>query len=297
MHLRPRVEHEPMVKIREIPERVKLWRMPGHAGVELMHATYVRQTFARHDHEGFAVGVIERGALGFHYRGEDVVASPGEINLANPGEAHTGHAAGDEGWTYRMFYLDTSLLGEAASQIACRPRGMPFFKPGVIRDRALAGVIRGLHMALENKEAPALARESGLLSMLAGLVTRHADDPPPLRPVGRERLHVSRARTYIEEHFSEDLSIATLSSIAGLSPFYFFRAFSRETGLTPHAYLVQARVRRARGLLDAGLPAATAALEAGFSDQSHLTRHFKRIFGITPGRYGNIVQDHRCRAV
>ena len=81
----------------KLQEQVKLWRSPGLGDIELMHANYVTQSFPRHTQEGFGVGVIERGALEFYYRGENVVASPGVINIVNPGEVHTGHAATDQG--------------------------------------------------------------------------------------------------------------------------------------------------------------------------------------------------------
>jgi len=79
------------------PETAKLWRIPQF-NVELLHAKYVTQSFPRHSHDQYAIGVIETGALGFYYRGENVVAPQGNINLCIPGEVHTGHAASDSGW-------------------------------------------------------------------------------------------------------------------------------------------------------------------------------------------------------
>ncbi|MDY6951516.1 MAG: AraC family ligand binding domain-containing protein, partial [Thermodesulfobacteriota bacterium] len=156
-------------------EQVKLWRLPELGPLELMHATYVTQTFPRHTHEGFGVGVIERGALGFYYRGEHVVAPRGEISLVNPDEVHTGHAAAAAGWTYRMFYFNAPLLHETARQIAGRPKDIPFFQAGVIRDNDLAASIRSLHVHLEKNGRSALEKESRLLWMLTQLITRHAD--------------------------------------------------------------------------------------------------------------------------
>jgi AraC-like DNA-binding protein len=272
-------------------ERVKLWRLPELGKVDLLRATYVTQTFPRHTHEGFAVGVIEHGALGFFYRGENVVAPAGFINLANPGEPHTGHAAVETGWTYRMFYLDVDVLQKAAHQMSGRLQDLPFFRVGVIYDERLAGLILNLHRILEKGDASLLEKESGFLRMLAGLIARHADAPPLLRSTGRERLRIRRVREYIEEHFSEDIPLSMAASIACLSPFHFLRVFSEETGLTPHAYLTQVRVRRAKALIEKGWQVAAAACEVGFTDQSHLTRHFKRITGITPGYFSKIVQD------
>jgi AraC-like DNA-binding protein len=279
------------MKAYTIQEQIKLWRLPELGNLELMHATYVTQSFPRHTHEGFGVGVIERGALGFYYRGENVVAPPGVISLVNPGEVHTGHAAAESGWTYRMFYFDAPLLQEAASEIAGRPKDIPFFQAGVIHDDCLASSIRSLHLTLEKKEASTLERESRLLWMLTQLVIRHADAPLALRTVGQERQPVKRVQEYIKAHLHENLSLNQLASVAHLSPFHFIRVFQKELGLPPHAYLTQARVNRAKTLLAKGRKIADTAFETGFVDQSHLTRHFKRITGVTPGQYRKIVQD------
>lgn len=70
--------------------------------------------------------MIEEGALGFFYRGENVVAAPGKINLCVPGEVHTGQPATPEGWCYRMLYFGTSVLEQVAADVADRPGSCPF---------------------------------------------------------------------------------------------------------------------------------------------------------------------------
>jgi AraC-like DNA-binding protein len=273
-------------------EQSKFWHLPELGNLELLRATFVTQSFPRHTHDNFAVGVIEQGALGFYYRGENVVASQGAINLANPDEAHTGYAAAETGWTYRMFYLDASMLQKAATEITNRPiPNLPFFQAGVLQDDELAGTIHQFHRSLESNANSQLEKESRLLWMLTQLIIRHADAPPALSTMGREDASVERARDYIEAYYGDDISIDHLAAVANLSRFHFIRVFRHQMGLTPHAYLTQVRVRRAKEFLTQGWPISAAAVETGFVDQSHLTRHFKRIMGVTPGQYRNIVQD------
>jgi AraC-like DNA-binding protein len=274
-----------------LQEHVKLWRMSELGDVELMYAHYVTQSFPRHTHEGFGVGIIEHGALGFYYRGQNVVASPGEINLVNPDEVHTGHAAAAQGWTYRMFYFGADLLQNVASQIAGKQGKIPFFQDGVIHDHELADMIHSLHANLEEDRISLLEKESRFLLMLTQLVARHSDDPPALQNVGREHLPVNRAKEFIKAHYNENISIERLSSIANLSPFHFIRAFRSHVGLPPHAYLTQIRIREAKGFFKKGWKIADTAYETGFADQSHLSKHFKRITGYTPGQYSNFIQD------
>ena len=272
-------------------ERVKLWQPPGMANIELLHAAYVEQTFPRHAHEGFAVGVIEQGALGFYYRGENVVADPGTINLANPGEVHTGQAAAESGWTYRMFYMPAEQLQAAAADMSPHPTEFPFFKKGVIHDRPLARKIHALHAALEAGDLSSLERESRFLDMLTSLIARHADAPPTTSAPAKAAREINRACDYIAACYAEDISLDKIAAIACLSPFHFAREFKKTLGLPPHTYLIQTRVRKAREMISAGKPIAQTAIDTGFTDQSHLTRHFKRITGVTPGQYSKIVQD------
>ena len=137
------------MKPKSLRAKTKVWRVPD-LDLELLHAEHQTQSFPRHTHERYAVGVIEAGALGFHYRGENVVASTGDISLCVPGEAHTGQPAVNEGWTYRMFYVETSWLETLTSEIADKPRSLPFFRSGVIADVALARQLRTLHIRLED---------------------------------------------------------------------------------------------------------------------------------------------------
>lgn len=268
----------------EPAEKTKFWRDPGLQNLELLRATYVSHAFIPHVHEGFAIGVIERGAEAFDYRHAHHVALAGAIVVINPGEPHTGQAAAASGWTYRMLYPDAGLLQQAASQVAGRARGAPLFPSPVIFDAGLAAHILGLHALLE---APGsiLERESRFLLTFAQLIARHADERPAPRPPGEARQNVVGVRDYLESHFGQEVTLAQLSQVAGLSPFHLLRAFRRVFGMTPRAYLTQVRVSHAKRLLRAGLPITQVALEAGFNDPSHLTRRFKQVVGVTPGQY------------
>lgn len=265
-------------------EYAKIWRADDIGDIELLHARYINYSFARHTHEGAAVGVIEEGAESFYYRGAMHTAPVGQIVVFNPDEVHTGQGADERGWRFRIFYLDSRLLQQAAAELSGRPGDIPFFADPTIHDPEAAAMLRNLHMSLESGGS-ALERQSKFVWAFANLVQRHADDRPVARAIGGEKSVVRLVREYLENHFAENVSLEELTTFSGLSSYHLIRVFRAETGLPPHAYLEQIRIHRARQLLRAGASIADVAFQTGFSDQSHFTRHFKKMTGVTPGQY------------
>ncbi|MGH2495990.1 MAG: AraC family ligand binding domain-containing protein [Ktedonobacteraceae bacterium] len=274
------------MSISPVRERTQFWREPTLSNLELLRATYITHAFAPHIHDGYAIGVIESGAEQFKYRRSVHVAPRGSIVIINPGEMHTGEAATEQGWTYRMLYPDVSLLQRAASEVAGKQQDIPFFPSPVVDDPMLAAQLLQLHAMLENSPS-ALERDSRFLWVLAQLVLRHADSqasPQPIRIRG-EQAWVQQVRAYVEDHYAENVSLEQLANFVNVSPFHLLRVFRDVVGLPPHNYLTQVRVGRARQLLQASLRPAEVALAVGFNDQSHLTRHFKALVGVTPALY------------
>jgi len=263
------------------------------AGLEWVHATYVSHVFPRHTHESFAIGLVEAGVQATDYRGAKHYATAGDICLVNPGEAHTGYAPDETGWTYRCSYPAEAILQKAAAEVAGREAGPPHFPSPVIRDPSLACLLRDFFASLEPRRN-ALEQESRLLSALTQMIVRHSEQRPGCHRTGRERHAVGRVRDYIHENYADNISLTELAAAANLSRFHLIRVFQKEMNLTPHAYLTQVRVRMAKELLARKIPAARVAAAVGFSDQSHLTRRFKGIMGLPPGQYAqmsNFVQD------
>ena len=265
-------------------EVARLWRPSDLPGVEVLHASYTTHAFARHTHDEVAVGVIDAGVERFEYRGATHDAPPGSVVVFNAGEVHTGRAATGAGWAMRMLYLDPRLLQDAARALSGRAHDVPVFVAPVIADPELARLLDRLHGALGTPRHT-LERETRLLRVLGHLVQAHAEDPPPgrQRPAASRAVHTARA--FLDAHAARNVSLRELAEAAGLSPYHLARTFRAELGVTPHAYLEQVRIGRARELLCGRLPLSRVGLEAGFSDQSHFTKRFKRFVGVTPRQY------------
>ena len=157
-----------------VEEQANFWHDALLGDLELLHATYITHAFAPHIHEGYAIGVIERGAEQFAYRGAQHVAGAGSVVIINPAEVHTGQAAVDNGWTYRMLYPAAEQLRRAAVQLTDAQADYPFFTQAVVEDVTLAQQLRNLHIHLEAGSEP-LARETLWLTLLTELIARHAD--------------------------------------------------------------------------------------------------------------------------
>jgi AraC-like DNA-binding protein len=264
-------------------EHIKLWQAPDLDGLELIHARYRNQRFDPHFHDTYSIGMLEQRAMAFQARGAVHTASRGQITIINPGVVHTGEPATEGGWQYRSLYPSIASLKAVARELTGLEADMPYF-PLVFHDPQLSAALRALHQSLETPGA-ALERQSVYLMLLATLIHRHADARYAPQAVRVEHRAVLQAKAFLRAHVSDDVSLEELTHVTGLSPFYLVRVFKQQTGLPPHRYQTQLRVELAKQRLRAGADIATVALDVGFADQSHLTRKFKAVVGVTPGQY------------
>ena len=264
-------------------EWTKIWH---HAqfDVGLLHAYYVQHAYPRHSHDYYVISLIERGRQSFTHKGTKHLTPPGGVIFINPGEVHTGEAADQRGFELRSLYPTTSLMETAVFELTGHSQGLPFFKDVRVDHHWAAKSVLSLHKAI-SQEASTLESESRLLWTLTQLIKRYANIGATEQPLGKERKVIQQARDYIEECFAEGITLNQLAQQVALSPYYLLRVFHAEVGMPPYAYLESVRIRHAQRLIETGKPLAAVAIEVGFSSQSHLTRQFKKIIGVTPGQY------------
>lgn len=253
-----------------------------------------RHRFARHTHEQFGIGVLERGAQRSASGRGEVEAVAGDIITVNPGEVHDGVPLDDRGRAWRILYFDPGVLAPVCQEIDESGRAAGEFTLPVLRDGATAATLVQLFDAITcgSRNAPtdaALHRESLLLMVIA-----RAMDEPSLHQGDRPRVaqtpsSIVHALARIDDDPAAPVALDDLAAASGLSRFQVLRAFTRATGMTPHAYLVQRRIDLARRLMASGLALVDAAAESGFADQSHMTRVFVRKYGLSPRAYAAAV--------
>ncbi|WP_193366976.1 AraC family transcriptional regulator [Pelagibius marinus] len=268
-------------------DSVCFWREKRFDDLECLKARFYRHAYAPHVHDTFALGVIVAGAEAFTYRGARHVAPAGSLVAVNPDELHDGAPAG-EGFAYRMLYPSVALVQDIADELDDRPAGFPAFRAAVMDDPEAAARLGEAHALMEAhvlRGAPKLAVDEAFTTALTLMVRRHSVSEPRGRRLGQEPGPIRRARRFIDDLYMQDLTLDGLARIAGLSRYHFLRAFRREVGVTPHAYLTHRRIAAAKLFLAGAEPLSEVALACGFYDQSHFSRAFKGCTGLTPGQY------------
>ena len=247
-------------------------------GIEAM-SLVSNHHFPRHSHEQFGIGVVHFGAHRSWSGVGHVEAFAGDVIMVNPDEIHDGTPVGGIARGWQIIYFEPSLVAREVAEEIVRPAEI--LRP-VARDPHLAQLVVHLLACLTSPRPDALATEEALLRSLIHALQRHgvaqpfSGGPPPSIAKALQRLNAAP---------QSNVSLAELAALSGVSRFQLLRGFVRELGITPHAYLVQRRVRLARHFLAQGQTPVQAALNTGFADQSHMTRAFLRHIGVTPARY------------
>ncbi|WP_247648481.1 AraC family transcriptional regulator [Pseudodesulfovibrio sp. zrk46] len=262
---------------------VKFWRDPDLPGVEVRHASYLEETFRKHTHAEYSIGLIVSGRTTFFLEDTMHEAVAGQIALIAPNVVHVCNPELDGEWTYRMFYVTPALLEAVAEELFGPNAGLPVFPSPVVEDADLFDHLFELHEAIKEGRGK-LEKETLLVQGLADLLTRHAE-AGEAGALSDESAAVRRVKDHLAANLSDKVSLDQLSEVAHLSRYHLLRVFQNEVGLPPHAYQNQLRVDLGKQLLADGKPISEAAQESGFVDQSHFSRVFKQYTGATPKQY------------
>jgi len=242
-------------------------------------------TFSKHTHQQFGIGVIYRGAQKSLSGRGTVEAQAGDVITVNPGEVHDGEPVNEAGRFWKMLYFEPSVISEVVLDLNGGGALDYEFASPVISDPGISHRFQELFSAMTAETYVPILGQETLLMLLADVLHRQMQLHHE-RFVPREIL---KARQLIDDDPTAMITLSEMARESGLSRFQVVRGFSRATGLTPHAYLVQRRVDIARKLIAAGTPLAETAVTCGFADQSHMTRIFIRKYGISPSSYMRVV--------
>ena len=253
---------------------------PSAEGLDRIEAFFAGHGFDPHRHDTYAVGFTLEGVQSFRYRGACERSLPGQVFVLHPDEVHDGRAGTQAGFHYKILYIEPRAIRDALEDKACP---LPFVRGAVSTNTRIATAIMP---AFANLDAPLedLQRDQVVADLADALAA--AD-----RSIARRKLSarhwraVDRVRDLLDARIGRAVTSAELESVAGISRYAVARHFRACLGTSPYRYLVMRRLDRARALIRRGSLLADAAAASGFADQSHMTRHFKKAYGLPPGRW------------
>lgn len=251
------------------------------------------QKFPNHFHEYYVVGLVNSGRRFLTCKNKEYIINPGDVVLFNPLDNHACEQVDDNALDWRCLNIEKTVIHQISEEITGKP-DLPVFTSTVIRQSDIAPVLKDLHSMILNKSSD-FDKEENFYFLIEQLITAYTKPAETsLHPIDPQ---IEAACRYIENNYTETLTLNDISKAAGLNKYMLLRSFTRQRGITPYQYLSAIRINTAKRLLEAGTPPVDTAALAGFTDQSHFTRFFKNFIGLTPKLYQNIfTPDHQKEA-
>ncbi|WP_433870197.1 AraC family transcriptional regulator [Saccharopolyspora sp. CA-218241] len=256
-------------------QEVSAWRPPVPGIVEVFHAHFTEHAYPMHVHDAWTLLIVDDGAVRYDLDRHERSTPHGTVSLLPPRVPHNGSPATARGFRKRVLYLDSTQLDESFIGPAV---DRPDLTDPLLRDR-----IGRLHTALAHP-GETLEAESHL-ALVGERLRAHLRPRTTAGDAGRGPGVARDLRDLLDERVIEGTALAEAASELHVHPAHLVRTFSTAFGIAPHQYVTSRRVDLARSLLLDGRPPSEVATAVGFYDQSHLTRHFRRFLGTTPGRY------------
>ena len=247
------------------------------------------QPFPNHFHEYYVIGFVEKGERALSCKNQEYTVKRGDILLFNPGDNHACVQSDEGALDYRSLNITKGVMLDLAEEVTGR-RELPGFSRSMITDEVAVCCLRPLHESVMNGDH-GFGKEENLLLLISLLIQRYGQPFETCIPECRDE--IEQACAFMEQHYAEHIYLEQICRCAGLSKSALLRAFTRSKGVTPYSYLENVRIGEAKKLLEQGVPPVEAALQTGFSDQSHFTNYFNRFIGLTPGAYREIFSKER----
>jgi AraC-like DNA-binding protein len=257
-------------------------------GVERLQAWFAGHGYDAHRHDTYAIGLTDVGVQAFDYRGAARISTPGQVVVLHPDETHDGSAGTPAGFGYRILYVAPARIADAARAIRGRAGALPFAPEPVSANLALTSAIEAAFRA----DAEPLAADSLVLALARALLDADPSYTQSGLPTRLDDRAIDRARQFLDAETSRVIQSSELEAITGLTRYDLARQFRATLGTSPYRYSLLRRLDHARTELRGNPSLADVALAAGFADQAHLSRMFKRAYGVSPGRY-RLLDVHR----
>lgn len=245
------------------------------------------QPFPNHFHDYYVIGLIESGERQLMCNNRSYTLSGGDLLLLNPSDSHGCVQTDGGAFDYRAFNISRDKMSELAVDITGNSEP-PHFSKNILAGSELSDCFLRLHEMIVNGSGE-FEKEETLLILISELIKQSGKQY--LECVSRHSAPIERACRFMDEHYSEHITLGQLCEFSGLSKSTLLRSFTKARGVTPYRYLQTVRIGKAKALLEQGAKPIDAALQTGFSDQSHFTSFFGTFIGLPPSAYSRIFRD------
>lgn len=257
---------------------------PHIAGVSYLSARMQEFTYSMHAHEEYSIGITLKGQQDFFSNGIYHKSQAGNVIFFNPEQPHDGCSGSETGLEYNMLYIPADTLTNLMLTFGQISQNKARLKSSMFQDDLLSlnliGLFYNIQQPLSNLEEEAI-----LLTMAQSVLRLGGGTPYAKRDLSRKDSLLLRAQDYILSNLEQKFSIDDISQAVNISKYHFIRLFNEQYGMTPHQYVINCRINRAKNQLENGDKASDIALDLGFADINHFNRQFRRVFGITPHQY------------
>jgi AraC-like DNA-binding protein len=262
----------------------RLWRAPDVLDAVMLKGRFVKHRYPLHAHDTHCLALITSGSFVANIAGHEALLRRGDIVAIDADTVHAGHAGPTGSWKMRVAHFHAEELAAYTESAGMPVRSRLAIAAPVLRDAKLAQWLYGVSWCSEVNDDP-FKRSETLAAAIGRIVTLHAAQPARLGSPQVEPRVIRAVKDQLHAELGAKLTLQTLAAAQGVMPFVLLRAFVRSTGLSPHAYQQQVRIRYAQRQLGLGAAPAAVAIEAGYADQAHFTRVFKQYTGVTPGAF------------
>ena len=253
--------------------------------LEAYQLSGIVQKFPNHFHECYVIGFVEGGKRHLWCKNQECDVSTGDLILFNPRDNHCCAPVDGQLLDYRAVNIQPEIMEKSVKEITGRSF-RPYFTQNVVFRSDITRSVAALYDAIL-RHASKLEKEESLFFLLEQLLQEYAE-PFSEETISRPNPQIQSLCTYMEEHFSDNLSLDELTAMTTFGKSYLLRSFTKQIGVSPYRYLQTIRLDKAKHFLEQGIAPVDAAAMAGFSDQSHFTNFFKEFIGLTPRQYQKI---------
>ena len=246
----------------------------------------VSQTFPNHFHEHYVLGVLEKGQREMICGDVTYTVCSGACILLHPEENHQCKPSGEQLLIYKALNISEKVIREVVKELTGK-EFLPIFQKSVCYDEEIAFNFLSLHRMIM-EQSKEFEKEEIFLLLMDLLLKRYAKPIEYNRCAVGNNESVDRICHFIEKNYVQNLMLEDICQYAGVSKSTLLRTFTKEKGITPYRYLETIRINQAKKMLEHGVTLLDAAVQTGFSDQSHFTKYFQGFTGITPGAYRRI---------